>query len=45
MGLTGDIEFLVVLTKTVLQLCIIGAGALGVAFSVAFIFWLFGGCE
>jgi hypothetical protein len=43
--MTYDIEFLLFLSKTILQLCVLGAVALSAAFSVAFIFWLFGGCE
>jgi hypothetical protein len=41
----ADIEFLVVLTKTVLQLCMLGGGAILAALLVVVIFKLFGGLE
>jgi hypothetical protein len=42
---TADIEFLVALTKTVLQLCMLGGGTILTVLLVVVIFRLFGGRE
>ena len=43
--MTADIQFLVALTKTILQLCMLGGCAILTALLVAVIFRLFGGVE
>jgi len=42
---TADIEFLVVLTKTVQQLCLLGGGSILTVLLVVLIVRLFGGLE
>jgi hypothetical protein len=43
--MTADIEFLVVLTKTILQLCVLGGSTILTVLLIVLIFRLFGGLE